>query len=484
MNLPMYLSITNDRKKASCPVSKQTNVSMVTAGLLAAMFIGALDVTVVAAAMPNITEDLKGTSLIGWIFSIYTLTTCVTTPIFGKLTDLFGRKMVFVLGTVLFVLSSVLCGMAGSMTALVWFRALQGIGAGALNPVCFTIVGDIFPGEKRARMMGVFGSVWSVAGLLGPLVGGYFVDQVSWRWIFFINVPIGVIALFLVVGFLHETFERKKKKIDYLGALTFTIALSSLMYALLSGGEAHPWNSPLIIGFFAAAIVFLALFLRIETKAEEPMIPLSIFRIRVLNVVNASSFLAYSITAGMTIYAPIWIQSVLGQTATRSGFTMMPMTIGWPLASLIVGRIMYRVGIKASVVFGASVVLGSAAWLISLNLDSPYVYWAGIMAVCGFGMGFISTPTNVIVQSVVGWEMRGVANATNALMRSLGQTIGVAIFSTIFNHYVTTEPGTPTELAAGMQAIFLLMFAISAGHLLIVLLLPRHRQVMAEQKAH
>lgn len=464
-------------------MSKSTNVNMVTAGLLAALFIGALDVTVVATAMPKITEELHGISLISWVFSIYTLTTCVTTPIFGKLTDLFGRKIVFVLGVILFVLGSILCGMATSMTALVLFRAVQGIGAGALNPVCFTIVGDIFPGEKRARMMGVFGSVWSVAGLLGPLVGGYFVDHIDWRWIFYINVPIGAVALLLVVPFLHERFERKSKKIDYLGAATFTIALSTLMYALLSGGVDYDWDSPVIIGLFAAAALFLLLFLWIESRVAEPMMPLSIFKIRVLNVVNISGFLAFSITTGMTIYAPIWIQSVLGHSATSSGFTVMPMSLAWPLASVIVGRIMYRVGIKASVVFGSVVVLAGCGWLVMLDVSSAYAAWIGVMIVFGFGMGFVSTPQTVIVQSVVGWEMRGVANGSNSLMRSLGQTVGVAVFGTIFNRYVTSDVPPVADLAAGMHAIFILLAAIAAANLLAMLFLPSHNRVMAAQKS-
>jgi EmrB/QacA subfamily drug resistance transporter len=462
---------------------KQTNVGMVTAGLLAALFIGALDVTVVATAMPKIIEDLGGLSLMSWVFSIYTLTTCVATPIFGKLTDLFGRKLVFTIGTVLFVVSSMLCGMAETMTALVLFRALQGIGAGALSPVCFTIVGDIFPGEKRARMMGVFGSVWSVAGLLGPLVGGYFVDYVSWRWIFFINLPIGIIALLLVIPFLHEQFERKRNSIDYLGALTFTAALTSLMYALLSGGEMHAWNSPVIIGLLAASAVLLALFFLIEKRAKEPMVPLTILKNRVLNVVNASGFLAFSVTTGLTIYAPVWIQSVLGQSATNSGLTTMPMSLAWPLASLIVGRIMYRIGIKTSIIFGSIVVVLASFWLVAITMESPYYFWVGVMIVAGFGMGFVSTPSTVIIQSAVGWQMRGVSNAVNTLMRSLGQTVGIAVYGTIFNQHLHSDPATLPELTAGMHSVFLLVLAVSAAHLLLVLFLPSHRRMMEMQKA-
>ncbi|WP_027092100.1 MDR family MFS transporter [Cohnella thermotolerans] len=461
-------------------MAKQTNLKWVVVGLLVALFIGALDVTVVSTAVPNMIGDLQGGHLISWVFTTYTLTTCVTTPIFGKLTDLFGRKAVFAIGVAMFVIGSALCGMAQSMTALIWFRALQGIGAGALNPVCFTIVGDLFTGEKRGKMMGVFASVWSVAGLLGPLVGGYFVDQVSWRWIFFINLPLGIVAFVLVMGFLKEKFDRQAKKIDYWGAVTFTVAVSALMYALLSGGEKYAWDSPVILGLFAAAALFLVLFLRIESQAKEPMMPLSLFRNRVMNISNLSGFLAFSITSGVTIYAPIWIQSVLGHSATSSGLTVMPMSIFWPIASNLAGRLMYKLGVKASVVAGAVIVTAGAAWLTALELQSPYWYWVFILSMIGFGMGLVSTPTTVMVQSAVGWEQRGVATAANSLLRSLGQTVGVAVFGTIYNYYVADQ-NVPAQLVRGMHVIFLLMIAIAAAHLLAVLFLPSHRKVMAQQ---
>ncbi|MFD1452563.1 MDR family MFS transporter [Oceanobacillus sojae] len=460
-------------------VSK-TNVNMVVAGLLAAMFIGALDATVVATATPHMIKDLHGETLFSWMFAIYTLTTCVATPIFGKLADLFGRKLVFVSGIGLFVLGSILCGAAQSMTGLIWFRALQGFGAGALAPVCFTVIGDLFSGKQRGKMMGVFSSVWSVAGLLGPLIGGYFVDQVSWRWIFYINVPIGIIALLLVVVFLHQPIERQAKKIDYLGAIIFTIAFSALLYALLSGGSRHTWDSPVIMGLFAASAVCFMLFLWIEKRAEEPMIPLSIFRIRVLNVTNISGFLTFSITSGLTVYSPIWIQSVLGNSATSSGLNAMPMSLAWPLASNIAGRLMYRVGVKASIVFGSSLVMAGSIWLIALQMNSPYVFWIGILVLIGLGMGFVATPSTVVVQTVVGWEKRGVANASSMLARALGQTVGIAVFGTIYNQYVTII-GSKTKLTAGMHAVFLLMLGIAIANLLAVSFLPKHRQVMAQQ---
>lgn len=463
-------------------MTPRTNVNMVVVGLLAAMFIGAMDVTVVATATPHMIADLQGKGLFSWVFAIYTLTACVATPIFGKLADLFGRKVVLAVGIGLFVLGSILCGASQSMVELIGFRALQGLGAGALTPVCYTIIGDLFSGEKRGKMMGIFTSVWSVAGLLGPVVGGYFVDQVSWRWIFYLNVPIGAAALLLVVVFLHQPVERRAKKIDYLGVLTFTISISALLYSLQSGGVNHPWGSPLIVGLFAVAVVFFLLFLWIEKRAEEPMMPLSIFRIRVLNVTNVSGFLAYSITTGLTIYSPIWIQSVLGHSATSSGLIVMPMSLAWPLAANIAGRLMYRMGVKASIVFGSGLMVAGSIWLAALQMNSPYVYWIGILVVIGLGMGLVATPSTVVVQSVVGWEKRGVVNASSMLLRSMGQTIGIAVFGTLYNQHVTTL-GSKTELAAGMHAVFLLMCAIAIANLLAVQLLPKHREVMAQQQS-
>lgn len=456
-----------------------TNRKIVSAGLMLALFIGALDVTVVSTAVPHIVDELRGLNLISWVFSIYTLTTCVATPLFGKMTDLFGRKLIFAIGLALFVLGSILCGFAQTMTELIWFRAIQGIGAGALNPVVFTLVGDLYPGEQRAKMQGVFASVWSVAGLLGPLVGGYFVDHVTWRWIFYINVPIGVISFLLVYGFLHERFERKAKKIDYWGAATFTVAISALLYALLSGGEEYAWGSATIVGLFAATAVFLALFLWIERRAAEPMIPLSLFRIRVMNVSNISGFLAFCVTTGLMIYAPIWIQTLLGHSATSSGLTLMPMTLAWPFAANMAGRMMYRAGTKATIVAGSVIVVGGVAWLMAVTMNSPYWYWVGILIVVGFGMGLLTTPAMVMIQAAVGWQTRGVATSTNALLRSLGQTVGVAVFGTVFNHYALA--GAELEMADGMHAIFVILFVIAAANLLTVLFLPSHRQVMAQQ---
>jgi EmrB/QacA subfamily drug resistance transporter len=458
---------------------KKTNRSVVTMGLLGSLFIGALDATVVSTAMPKIMSDLQGLSLISWIFSIYTLTTCVTTPIFGKLADLFGRKTVFAFGLLVFVLGSVLCGAAQTMPMLILFRAVQGIGAGALTPVTFTIIGDLYPGEQRAKVQGIFASVWSVAGLLGPLVGGYFVDQISWRWIFYINIPVGLIAFILVFGFLHESFEKKSKSIDYWGAVTFTIAVSTLLYALLSGGEAHPWNSALIIALFVTAAIFLSLFVWVESNVKEPMLPLTLFRNRRMSIPYTMGFLGFCVTAGVSIYTPMWIQTLLGQSATSSGLILMPMSIAWPIAANLSGRFMYKLGAKFFMLSGALIVAGGGLGLTLLQSGSPSWSIMVIVVIIGFGMGCMTTPSMVLIQTAVGWQMRGVATSTYSLMNAFGQTVGVAVFGTLFNSAIADH--TPAHFANGIHLVFLLIFVLALVNLIAISCLPSHRKLMDQQ---
>lgn len=284
-------------------MEKTTQRRMVTLAMLVSILLVALDTTIVTTAMPHIVEQLSGLNLLSWVFAIYLLTSSVTTPIYGKLADLFGRKPVFIFGVALFVIGSMVSGMAQTMHQLIIFRGFQGLGAGAVLPLTFTIIADLYAGEERARMQGVFSSVWGVAGLLGPLVGGLFVDHVSWRWIFYINVPVGIIAIFLVFSFLHEeSLAKTKKSIDYLGTALFTISMGSLLFALISGGQFYAWSSVEIISLFMVALVFLLAFLVVETKAKEPMLPLSLFKIPVIAVANGVGFVASGVLIGVNVY--------------------------------------------------------------------------------------------------------------------------------------------------------------------------------------
>ncbi|WP_026908316.1 MDR family MFS transporter [Paucisalibacillus globulus] len=467
----------------------QTNRRMVTIAMMVAVFLTAIDVTVVSTAMPHIVGELQGLSLYSWVFAIYTLTTCVTTPIYGKLADLFGRKIIFIVGVILFVLGSVLSGMAQSMEQLIWFRAFQGIGAGAVMPVTFTIIGDIYPGEQRAKMQGLFSGVWGIAGLLGPLVGGMFVDHFSWRWIFYINVPVGAISLILVLKFLHETVERKSKKIDYWGALVFTAAITALLYALLNGGTAHAWNSPTILLLLVGSLMGIILFLWIETKVEEPMLPLSIFKIRVISISNILGFLLSFVLIGANVYLPMWIQTILHHSATSSGLTLMPMSIAWPLASTFAGRYMYRIGSKRTTLIGVLLVSLATTWTLAIQLDSPYWYFIGLMIVLGFGMGYAITPTTVLIQSAVSWEMRGAATASNSFVRSLGQTIGITVLGSMFNasvaRYAREHNHSTIEveaLAHALHQIFIMIFIVAIIALIVAIFLPSHQKILEQQK--
>lgn len=459
----------------------KTNRTLVTVGLLAALFIGALDSTVVTTATTSIAKDLSGFSLISWIFSIYTLTTCVTTPIFGKLADLYGRKSIFTIGLVLFLVGSVLCGAAQTMTELIWYRAIQGMGAGALTPVTFTIIGDLYTGEQRGKVQGVLSSMWSIAGLIGPFVGGYFVDTISWRWIFYMNVPVTVVSFILVFGFLHERFAKVSKSIDYLGALTFTISVSSLLLALLTGGETYAWDSAIIIGLFAVAAAFLLLFLTIEAKAKEPMLPLSLFRERQLTVPYVLGFLGFCIVAGVTIYIPIWVQNVMGYSATKAGLLLMPMSMAWPIASNLSGRYMFRIGAKAFMLLGAILVAAGALWLSTLDMGTSYLEVIGICFVIGFGMGCINTPAIVTIQNKAPGSMRGVATSTSSFMGTLGQTVAVAVFGMLFNRMVTEE--TPVQMADGMHLIFIVILGIAIMKILAVNWLPSAKRSEAASSA-
>jgi EmrB/QacA subfamily drug resistance transporter len=499
-------------------LSHQTNRRMVTIAMMVAVFLVAIDVTVVSTAMPHVVSELKGLSLYSWVFAIYTLTTSVTTPIYGKLADLFGRKVIFMIGVVLFVLGSVLSGLSQTMEQLIWFRAFQGIGAGAVMPITFTIIGDLYPGEQRARMQGVFSGVWGIAGLLGPLVGGLFVDQISWRWIFYINVPVGAVSLILVYFYLHEAFERKSKKIDYWGALVFTAGISALLYALLNGGSKYEWGSSTIILLFIGAAVGIALFLWIETKVEEPILPLSLFKIPVIAVSNILGFLISFVLIGVNVYLPMWIQTILNHSATSSGLTLMPMSFAWPLASTLAGRYMYKMGSKKTTLIGAILVTLGCSWILSVELGSPYWYFVGIMIILGLGMGYCVTPTTVLIQSAVGWQMRGAATASNTFVRSLGQTIGITILGSLFNSSVTNyatvhmPPGSHTgnirnflqagegqngglsklppalrafidqTLAHAIHQVFIVIFIVAAASLLVTFFLPSHQKVMEQQK--
>ncbi|KUO96802.1 MDR family MFS transporter [Ferroacidibacillus organovorans] len=418
---------------------RSTNRQSVTIAVMVATFLTAMDNTVVSTAMPTIVSDLGGIQLMSWVFAVYVLTTAATTPLFGKLSDLYGRKLVFTIGTTLFLVGSALSGASQTMVELILFRAFQGIGAGAVFPITLTIIGDLYQGEARARIQGLFSAVWGISGVVGPLIGGFFVDVLSWRWIFYINIPIGVASMILLWTFLHEKFEKKNHRIDILGALLFLVGISSLLFAILSGGQTIAWNSPVLLGLLAVSAVSLALFLFVESRAIEPMLPLSLFQLPGIAVANLASLFGSAVLIAMSVYIPLFVQGIMGQSATSAGLTLTPMSIGWPLGAAVGGRIMFRIGPRSTSVLGAFLLVLGCAWLTLLPIGTSQWPFLLIMVIVGFGFGFAFTAFTILVQSAVDWTMRGTSTGTNQFMRNIGQTLGIAFFGLLLNDTVAQK---------------------------------------------
>ncbi len=487
----------------------QTKKNIVAISLMMATFLTAIEGTVVSTAMPKIASELQGIERMNWVFSIYLLTSAVTVPIFGKLSDLFGRKIIFNIGTLIFLTGSALCGFSDSMDQLILFRALQGIGAGAIMPVATTIIGDVFPVSERARMLGLISLVWGISGIVGPLVGGFFVDHLTWEWIFFFNIPFGLLAMLMLGLSFRENLEKNKKKIDYLGALTFSIGMIALLYALQLGGETNDWLSPIVVTLFTFFILFTALFIYIESKVVEPMIPLHLFRNRLITVVNGISFFTSAVLIGIMVYLPMWVQGVLGEGATQSGIVLMPTSITWTIGSFLVGKMMIKRGTRSIIGISLCILLIATISLALFNQFSPKMILYVITAILGLGFGIITAFSTVLVQSTVNWSLRGVSTSTIVFFRALGQTVGIAILGTYFNARVSSQLSAKQEsgdsldqlnelispdsaislssstvsslrevLVSGINHIFILLSVLIIINLIATLFLPKTKMEM------
>ena len=393
----------------------------------------ALDNTIIATAVPSVVKDLGGFSQFPWLFSIYLLTQAVTVPVYGKLADVLGRKPVLFFGVVVFVGSSLLCGLAWSMPTLIAARALQGIGAGAVLPIGVTIIGDLYSVQERARVQGYLASVWGVSSVLGPALGGLFSEYGSWRWIFFINLPLGAVALWALHRRFREQVVRRTHQVDYLGAVLLTVGCSSLILGLIEGGTAWAWGSLISITLLTTAVVALVLFVRVERTAPEPVLPLWVFRRRVLVAGNLVGILVGALLIGLSSYIPTYVQQVLGTGAVEAGFALGALTIGWPIAASLSGRVYLRIGFRNTALVGIGFAAAGALLTAQLGAQVPVWHVAAAMFLTGLGMGLIGSPTIVAIQSVVGWERRGVVTATNMFSRSMGSAIGAAAFGAIAN---------------------------------------------------
>lgn len=393
--------------------------------LMVAMFLGAIEGTVVTTAIPTIVKDLSGFGLISWVFSTYFLTSAISTPVYGKLADLYGRKNILCIGITIFLVGSCLCGLSQNMYQLIAFRALQGLGAGSIFTVTYTIVGDIFSLAERAKVQGWLNAVWGIASIIGPFIGGFLIDYLSWHWIFFINVPFGILSIVLLQKYFSESLERKKQKIDYAGILLLSAAIITLLLGVPAGGK----NAAVSV---ALTVALLFVFYIIEKKAEEPIVPFEILT-RNNTIVNTISFLAAAVLIGSEVYMPIYIQNVLGFRATISGLSMAPMSVSWLLSSVILAKAIPKYG--EQVVTGSSMFILLIGCLIlpALGLQSPLIIVIICTFIMGFGFGGCFTTMTITIQASVDYSKRGAATALNALVRTIGHTIGVGIFGSIFN---------------------------------------------------
>ncbi len=403
---------------------------LVTLATLIGTFLAALDSTVVGTAMPTVIGELGGLSLYPWVFASYLLAATATGPVFGRLSDTYGRKPIYLAGISLFLLGSVLCGASESMGTLIAFRTLQGLGAGAVQPVAITIMGDIFELETRARVQGLFGAVWGISAVVGPAAGGLITDLVSWRWVFYVNLPFGLLAAVLLATTLRESFERRSSRVDYLGATLLTGGLVAVLLALL--GNAPFLSTPTLALFFGGATA-LALFVAVEGRAENPVVPLGLLENRIFAVAALGNLALGGVLLGVSVYVPLFVQGALGGTALTAGAVVAPLSIGWPVGSFVGGRVMLRGGYRGTLLAGALFVVLGAGLCVPLNGATPLWYVVLAVFTIGLGMGFSSTAYLVSVQNAVPWNRRGIATSSVIFFRTVGGSIGVAVMGALLN---------------------------------------------------
>ncbi|MGF9821252.1 MDR family MFS transporter [Brevibacillus agri] len=465
--------------------------------LMLATFLAAMEGTIVSTAVPRITSELSGFALVSWVYAIYMLATAVSAPIYGKLADLFGRKNVLLIGIGLFLLGSMLCGVAVTMGQLIVFRAIQGLGAGAVMPITMTIIGDLYAEQTaRAKAQGWISAVWGLSGVAGPLVGGFLVDTLSWRYIFFLNVPFGLVSFFMLVGFYREKLLAKAKRhIDYPGALIFTVGTIALLYALLTGSQHQSWTSPVTICLIVFAAATYLVFVSVEKKSPEPLIPLSLLTNRNVTMMNMLTFLTNGIVISMVVYLPIWSQGVLGESATMAGFVLTPMPVCWTIGSVLSGNLLGKLRAEQLITSGTAILTVAATLLTILSSHSVgYLIYVAV-GLIGLGMGLISPIVMVKIQAAVAVEKRGTAVALNTFTGTFSQTFGAAVFGMLFNLMTVAgghanlgasfETGAIPAgelaairdvLASGVHAVFTGTLVIAAGCFLLSLLIARSQK--------
>ena len=400
----------------------------VTAGVMTGMFIAALEATVVGTAMPTVIASLGGINFYSWVFSAYLVTSTVTVPVWGKLSDLYGRRLLYQIGIAIFLIGTMLSGLSSSMTQLIIFRAIQGLGAGALIPLGMTIIGDIFTLEERAKMQAYFSGVWGFASIIGPVIGGFITDQMSWRWVFYINLPVGIAAALIIGLALKEPKRTVKPSIDYAGATLLMISISLIMLALVEGGASlatlFSTENILLLG---SAVVLLLIFAFVEKSAKDPLIPFELFKNRTVSVSVAAGFLAGVAMFGAISFIPLFAQGALGSTATEAGSLLTPLMLSWVLMSIIGGRVLLKVGYRSIALVGFVVLTIGFIFLALFQRETPIFWLYFDLVLIGAGLGLTMLTLLIAVQQAVERAKLGVATSLNQFSRAIGGAFGVAI---------------------------------------------------------
>jgi EmrB/QacA subfamily drug resistance transporter len=474
--------VSGGQAPAAAGVGFRSERGPVLIGVMLSTGLVAIDATVIATAVPSVVAELGGFAEFPWLFSVYLLAQAVTVPVYGKLADVFGRKPVMLVGIGLFLVGSILCGAAWSMGALIAFRAVQGLGAGAVQPMSMTIVGDLYSLQERAKVQGYIASVWAISSVVGPTLGGVFSEYVSWRWIFLVNIPLCLVAAATIGLRFTERVQRQRQRqrIDYAGAVLLTVALTLLILGLLEGGQAWSWGSPQSIGVLATGVVLLAVFVVVERRAADPVVPLGLLRNRLLVATNLVAVCVGAVLLGLTSYVPTFVQDVLGTGPLVAGFALAALTLGWPISASQSGRVYLRIGIRWTACVGAVVVVVGTALLLLLDASAGVLQVGATVFVIGLGMGFTAAPTLIAAQTAVDWRQRGVVTGTNMFFRSAGSAVGVAVFGALVNATLGTsglegDRVDPDALTSAVHSVFLGTAVLAVVMLGAVLLMPRDR---------
>src|ERR1039458_8892226 len=440
---------------------RQASVLVVFAGLMLVMLMAALDQTIVSTALPTIVGDLGGLSHISWVVTAYLLAQTAVTPVYGKLGDLYGRKAVLQVALVVFLIGSALCGIAQSLTELIVFRALQGLGGGGLMVSTMAAIGDVVAPRDRGRYQGIFGAVFGLASVIGPLLGGFFTTNLSWRWIFYVNLPIGVLALGVLAATLPSRSERVHYRVDYRGAALLAVALSVIVLLCTLGGTSYGWGSPFIIALGAAAVILLVVFVAVERRAAEPVLPPRLFANRVFSVTSAIGLVVGFALFGSVTYLPLFLQVVNGASPTSSGLQILPLMGGLLITSIGSGQIISRTGkYKPFPIAGTAIMVVGLALLSTMDAHTTRLVASAFMFVLGLGLGLVMQVLVLAVQNAVGYEDLGVATSGATLFRSIGGAVGTAVLGSIFSNRLSAElasslPGTAsgklTSAGAGRE---------------------------------